>query len=125
MVPHTVQKRAPAGSGAPHPLHGPADLSTGAAASAESGGRGGGGGSISADAGPPDGTALDAACAEAARAEVAAPVPATPVVAGPTGAAGPTGFPSGPNVGGGGAINDWPQLGQTVQAGSSTIFWQF
>ena len=43
-----VQNRAPVGRGAPQPLHGPADFSTGAAASGESGGLGEGGGSTGA-----------------------------------------------------------------------------
>jgi hypothetical protein len=33
--------------------------------------------------------------------------------------------PSGATVPGGGAINDWPQLGHTTQLGSSTILRQF
>ena len=49
-VPQIVQKRAPAGRGAPQPPQGPADFNTGAAASGESGGLGGGGGSTGAEA---------------------------------------------------------------------------
>jgi hypothetical protein len=102
-----VQKRAPAGRGAPQPLHAPADFSTGAAASGESGGLGEGGGSTGAA--EAEVVAAGWGCTGAgAGAGTGAPVP---VVVAP-----------GATVPGGGAINDCPQLGQTVQAGSSTIF---
>ena len=91
-VPQTVQKRAPAGSGAPQPPHGPADLSTGAAASAESGGRGGGGGAAGAEEAAADAAGWRGVEAGAAAAGAEAPAPAV----GPPGTTAP----------GGGAIND-------------------
>ena len=104
-VPQIVQKRAPDGSGAPQPLHGPADWSTGRAALGSSGGRGGGGGSTGAA--EPDAGATGAGAGAAVGAAGAA-APAVPAAAGATG-----------------ATSDCPHEGQTVQAGSSITLRQF
>jgi hypothetical protein len=94
-----VQKRAPAGNGAPQPLHGPADWRTGKAALGSSGGRGGVGGSTGA-ADPDDGAAE-------------------------TEAGGGAGVPAVAAASAAGATSDCPHDGHTVQAVSSMILRQF
>ena len=104
-----VQNRAPAGSGAPQPPHGPADLRATGAASELRGGRGGGG----------------AACGVG---ETTAGAVGAVVAAGLAGALGPPGgvaLGAAFTITGTGAISDSPHEGQTTHVGSSTIFRQF